>query len=150
VTGGEGQLSGHSDHLAICNRYAAYCFAVDDRDPAAMAECFTEDAIVEIAGKSRLEGREAITRTQETPSTHRHLAMNIWVTSREDAVAHVRAYFLVLDRTGNVISHGRYNDELVHADDGAWRWRKRTIAFEWQSTAYAALVSTLIDNAPDP
>ena len=140
-------MSAPGSDLAIRNRYAAYCFAADDRDPVAMADCFTEDAVVEIVGQSRLDGRAAIARTQETPSTNRHLALNLWIVACDEAVAHTRAYVLILDRAGRVIGHGRYRDELVREDDGAWRWRSRVIAYEWQSVDYARHVDSLVEHA---
>ena len=133
--------------LAIRNRYAAYCFATDDRDPAATADCFTGDAVVEVVGQSRLEGRDTIARTQETPSTNRHLTLNVWVTLRDDALAYGRAYFLILDREGGVIGHGRYRDELVCCDDGVWRFRSRAIEYAWQSDDYAGHVDKVVEHA---
>jgi uncharacterized protein (TIGR02246 family) len=133
--------------LAIRNRYAAYCFATDDRDPIAMADCFTEDAVVEIVGQSRLEGREAIARTQQTASTNRHLALNIWVIHGDDARARVRTYFVITDATATPIGHGRYDDELVLEEDGAWRFRRRAIEYAWQSDEYAAHVDRVVDHA---
>jgi uncharacterized protein (TIGR02246 family) len=138
--------------IAIRNRYAAYCFATDDRDPVAMADCFTADAVVEVVGQSRLEGREAIARTQETPSTNRHLILNLWLDDDDhdggdDAGAHVRAYFVITDARGTPIGHGRYDDRLVREEDGAWRFRARVIEYSWQSDEYAALVDRVVAHA---
>ena len=77
-----------------------------------MADCFTADAVVEVVGQSRLEGREAIARTQETPSTNRHFVLNVWVIDGDDATAHVRTYFVITDATAAPIGHGRYDDDL--------------------------------------
>ena len=136
--------------VAIRNRYAAYCFATDDRDPAAMADCFTADAVVEVVGQSRLEGRDAIARTQETPSTNRHLVLNLWLVDGGDDDAHVRAYFMITDSTGRPIGHGRYDDRLVREDDGAWRFRERAIEYAWQSDDYAAHVDRVVEHASQP
>jgi uncharacterized protein (TIGR02246 family) len=136
--------------LAIRNRYAAYCFATDDRDPVAMADCFTADAVVEVVGQSRLDGREAIARTQETPSTNRHLVLNLWLVDGDAAVAHVRAYFVITDAAARPIGHGRYNDELVREEDGGWRFRKRAIEYVWQSNEYSALVDRVVEHANRP
>jgi uncharacterized protein (TIGR02246 family) len=140
-------MSVSCDDLAIRNRYASYCFAADDRDPGAMADCFTADAVIEVVGQSRLEGRDAIARVQETPSTKRHLTINLWIQSLEDDRAEVRAYFLILDKAGTIEGLGRYLDELVREADGAWRWRHRSIAYEWQSAQYGAFVRDVVDKA---
>jgi ketosteroid isomerase-like protein len=139
-------MNGTDDELAIRNRYASYCFAADDRDPIAMADCFTPDAVVEV-GQSRLEGRDAIARVQETPSTKRHFVLNLWILAIEDGRADVRAYFLVLDKSGSIAGFGRYDDGLVREADGGWRWRHRSIAYDWQSAEYNAFVRTVLDNA---
>ena len=136
--------------LAIRNRYAAYCFATDDRDPVAMGDCFTADAVVEVVGQSRLEGRDAIARTQETPSTNRHLVLNLWIVEGDEATAHVRAYFVITDGTAMPIGHGRYDDRFVREADGAWRFRQRAIEYSWQSDEYAALVDRVVDHANRP
>jgi uncharacterized protein (TIGR02246 family) len=136
--------------LAIRNRYAAYCFATDDRDAAAMADCFTADAVVEVVGQSRLEGRDAIARTQETPSTNRHLVLNLWIAAGDATRANVRAYFVITDAEAKPIGHGRYDDELVQEDDGAWRFRRRAIAYVWQSADYSAHVDRVVARATGP
>jgi SnoaL-like domain len=133
--------------VAIRNRYAAYCFATDDRDPLAMADCFTANAVVEVVGQSRMEGRDAIARTQETPSTNRHHVFNLWIVDADDRRAHVRTYFVISDRKGAPVGHGRYDDELVREDDGAWRFRTRAIEYFWQSDEYAALVNRVVAHA---
>ena len=115
-----------------------------------MADCFTADAVVEVVGQSRLEGREAIARTQETPSTNRHFVLNVWVIDGDDATAHVRTYFVITDATAAPIGHGRYDDELVREDDGAWRFRRRAIEYVWQSDGYAAHVDRVVDHANRP
>ena len=135
-----------SDELAIRNRYAAYCFAADDRDPKAMADCFTERATVEVVGQSSLEGREAIAGVQETPSTNRHLTLNLWLTSVCEDQARGRSYFLMLDRTGSVIALGRYTDEIIRETDGEWRFSRRKIAYEWQEGGYRSFVDGLLGN----
>lgn len=133
------------DELAIRNRYASYCFAIDDRDPAAVADCFTLDAVVDVVGRARLEGRKAIARVQETPSTKRHFVLNVWIQRLEGGSADVRAYFLVVERTGTIAGFGRYDDELVRERDGEWRWRRRAIAYDWQSDAYSAFVRAVTE-----
>jgi hypothetical protein len=131
---------GTSAELAIRNRYAAYCFAADDRDPVAMADCFTADAVVEVIGGARLEGRTAIARVQEVSSRRRHLTMNVWITKVGANRAAGRAYFLILQPDGAVAGHGRYDDDLSRDPDGAWRFSRRTIEYVWQADDYARWV----------
>jgi len=132
---------------AIRNRYAAYCFATDDRDVSAMADCFTADAVVEVVGQSLMEGRDAIARTQETPSTNRHLVLNLWLVACDGDRAHARSYFVMMDATGGTIGHGRYDDQLVHEEDGAWRFSRRAIEYTWQSPSYAKHVNRVVAHA---
>jgi hypothetical protein len=136
-----------SDELSIRNRYASYCFAADDRDPAAVGDCFTADAVVDVVGQARLEGREAIARVQETPSTKRHFVLNLWIQRLEGTHADVRAYFLVVERAETIAGFGRYDDELVRERDGEWRWRRRAIAYDWQSDAYSEFVKAVTESA---
>jgi uncharacterized protein (TIGR02246 family) len=150
IAGGRNTVIASEADLAIRNRYAAYCFATDDRDPVGMADCFTADAVVEVVGQSRMEGREAIARTQETPSTNRHLVLNLWIVGGDDAGAHVRSYFVITDATGAAIGHGRYDDELVREDDGAWRFAARKIEYASQSDGYAAHVDRVVAHANEP
>lgn len=132
------------DELAIRNRYAAYCFAADDRDPEAMADCFVADAEVDVVGRGVLRGRDAIAGVQKTPSTNRHLALNLWVQALDGASARVAAYFLVLDAEGAPVGHGRYQDELRREADGAWRFHHRSIRYAWQAETYGGFVSQVV------
>lgn len=142
-------MSRFEDELTIRNRYAAYCFAADDRDPEAMADCFVEDAEVEVVDRATMRGRDAIAGVQKTPSTNRHHVLNIWIRALDDAAASVAAYFLVLDHQGAPIGHGRYQDELVREDDGAWRFRHRVIRYVWQAETYGSFVTDVVDIATE-
>jgi hypothetical protein len=137
-----------ADELAIRNLYAAYCFAADERKQAAMGNCFTEDAVIQVTGTARqseLAGRTAIAAVQETPSSNRHLTLNLLLAP--DGAERVRglAYFLLLDRSLSPVSFGRYEDEVVRDADGEWRFRRRRIVYEHQAPAYAKWVERVME-----
>ena len=131
------------DHLAILNRYAAYTYAVDCADEEAYLDCFTQDAIVDLASfkvawaragdalrqfadeKGLVRGAENLRKSVGVVNFH-HITANVFVRSIEGNRAQGSAYFVVFSPDeGKVEHYGRYEDELIKCSDGVWRFKTR-------------------------
>jgi ketosteroid isomerase-like protein len=127
--------------VAIQERYSAYCFALDGSDADAFTACFTADGVFDVVGRGAFEGHDAmralIAGTSE--GRPRHMYLNFMVTSVDGDRADSTAYFLLVDKaTGENTAYGHYVDELARESDGQWRFRRRTVNFEWTSPTYGA------------
>jgi uncharacterized protein (TIGR02246 family) len=113
---------------AIRDTIARYAHAADTGTFDALADCFTEDGVLEIAGGPSIEGRAAIREylggvgrdlAAETtvPYVRHHVSSTlIEVTGAASAMA--RSYFFVITERGP--DHwGRYRD-MFAAIDGRW------------------------------
>jgi len=126
-----------ADRERIRDRYAATSFAVDLRDADGLADCYMADAVVEVVGRRRIEGRSAITATLASPSHNLHLTSNLWIRAVSDRSAKCSCYMLLVDRaTGRTTAYGHYEDELVCCDDGEWRFALRHVHYLWTSDSY--------------
>ena len=120
---------------AIRERIAAYNHAGDRGRIAALAECFTEDGVLEMPDGTRLVGRGAIVSELERvgrelaarsarPLLRHHvssLSIELSAPDRADA----RCYFAVYTEIG--LDHwGGYADTLVRRD-GLWLFSLRRI-----------------------
>ena len=127
--------------VAIQDRYSSYCYALDGSDADAFTECFTKDGVFDVVGRSTFEGHDAmrglIAGTSE--GRPRHMYLNFLVKTIYGDRADSTAYFLLVDKaTGENTAYGHYVDELVRESDGAWRFSRRTVNFEWTSPTYGA------------
>jgi uncharacterized protein (TIGR02246 family) len=133
-----GEIGDHLQILALCARYAA---AVDARDFAAVADCFTVDGTLETAVPPNLmHGRDAI-ETGLRAKTSRTLAAQHLVTNHlyavdgneatgEAAFVMYRWPKLSAADHGAVAHGGKYLDTLERTDRG-WRLRHRRIEILW-------------------
>jgi len=113
---------------------AAYTHALDDGRTDDVVATFCADGICDIPGLGTHEGHDALRAAyaQWTPRRpQRHLVLNTHVTQQTDreATAVSDVVFLLLKDTGwSVQLVGRYRD-VLHNDDGTWRFHRREAAF---------------------
>jgi ketosteroid isomerase-like protein len=112
-------------------RRVARC--ADRSDIAAMVEHFSEDAVLDVGGRTT-EGRDAIfeffggaaAAPSETERT-KHVVTNTTLETDGDAVV-ATSYFQVL-RSWGLANWGRYVDRLVESA-GTWRVVHRTVVVD--------------------
>ena len=120
----------------ICYRYG---LAVDSRDWAALAACFTADANAFYLDMPPARGYQAIEdtcRVALTPlSATQHLISNVVVRldgDRAESTCYLQAQHVKTGTAGGdqFIIAGRYDDQLVRTADG-WRILERRLAAMW-------------------
>jgi len=126
--------SAMADRFAIRELIDRYCYAVNERDWAALESCYTEDAVWDV-GKPlsfRLEGRKAIVEVASTKISEEdyvaqtaHATM-IWLDGAT-ARAHSTIKEVVRSKGGaaGIQILATYADDLVRLD-GEWRFKTRT------------------------
>lgn len=127
----------------VRDTYARYNHAGDRGRLTELAECFTEDGILEVRGYFTARGRAAIvsaltevaarvarTDTPATGAHHimRHYVANLLFTSVGPDRIHSDAYFAVFQV--DAVDHwGRYRDELVPVHD-TWLFAHRIVSID--------------------
>jgi ketosteroid isomerase-like protein len=114
-----------ADLEEIRQLYARYCQAGDSGDCDTLAECFTEDAVLDSNGVLS-SGRDEIRRSCESyghvsaSTPMRHVTVNILISVDGDE-AQASSYFLLLaaGEQPGVLRTGTYNDRLRHVG-GHW------------------------------
>jgi ketosteroid isomerase-like protein len=128
-----------ADHVAIVDTIHAYSHAIDDKDLDLFLDCFTEDGVwtyrtgAEADPSFRIQGRAAL--ADWYAGHHRafplgrenHMTLHTRVTLDGDRARATSFYFVVRDYPDGlrVNTTGRYLDELVRCEDGAWRIAER-------------------------
>jgi hypothetical protein len=113
---------------------AAYTQALDDGRTDDVVATFCPDGSCDIPGLGTHEGHDALRAAYDrvTPRRpQRHLVLNTHVSewSAEEATAVSDVVFLLLSSSGwRIQLVGRYHD-VLHRDDGAWRFHRRTATF---------------------
>jgi hypothetical protein len=119
--------------------YARYNHAGDRGRLADLAECFTEDGVLEVKDRFVARGRREIAeilagesaRLAPPPGTRhimRHYVANLLFTSIGPGRIHSDAYFAVF--LIDTVDHwGRYRDELVPVD-GRWLFARRLVSVD--------------------
>lgn len=127
------------DVVAIQQVLARYVIAIDTRTPELLHGCFTQDAVLRLAGLPELTVDSYVALSREAlpklDATLHHLGLPAIEVDGDSAVA--RTYFmanhvrnaLAPAPTGLMIG-GWYDDELVRTEDG-WRIRQRTGTALW-------------------
>ena len=134
------------DHVEIRNLAGRYSHALDLGEPAAWAEVFTEDGVMEMVAQGYdIEGDalRSLARDGE-PSGSRHMPSTFVIDGAGDE-ATMRSYVTVVS-TGDparIVFQGRYEDRLQRVD-GKWRIARRRILTDWIDPVVAAGVA----NAP--
>jgi hypothetical protein len=126
---------------AIRELIARYCFYIDLGQYDEWAATFAEEAVFEVSGMFRFEGRAAIREfadhipknAQGLPGM-KHCTLNqVIEVSCERAKA---SCYLILVREGTPLLHvdiaGRYEDELVKRS-GRWLFARRTAYFDYRA-----------------
>ena len=116
-----------ADRLDIQDLFARYCFLIDEDRGEEWAALFARDAVFDVPGLVRLEGREQIRTMVEMVAAQsrgrwRHQLTNILAEPGGDAnVAAVRMSGLVTDWSGGgaVSTFSDYSGTLRKVD-GAW------------------------------
>jgi hypothetical protein len=123
---------------AIQATVARYTFHGDRGRVDELAQCFTEDGVLEFIGEWTARGRDEIytqtssvtgeTRERTHPLLRHHLATH-HVEFAADAEARATTYFTAYTEIGP--DHvGRYVDQLRRVDDD-WLFAHRRIAVDW-------------------
>lgn len=105
---------------------ARYCFAIDSKDAAVLADLFTEDGVFDLKLVPPIQGREALRQfVPSLPNGIHHFTTNEIIALDGDEAA-VRAYVLVTNGSPAAIGTvGEYEDVLCRTPDG-WRFACRT------------------------
>ncbi|HEY3002623.1 MAG TPA: nuclear transport factor 2 family protein [Kribbellaceae bacterium] len=120
----------------VCYRYG---IAIDNRDWATLATCFTPDANAFLGDLAPSQGYQAIEdacRSTVTPLTAtQHLIGNVIVTLNGDtaqSVCYLQAQHVKAGTEGGekFIFAGRYRDQFVRTGDG-WKIRERRLEAMW-------------------
>ena len=134
------------DHVEIRNLAGRYSHALDLGEPAAWAEVFTEDGVMDMVGQGyeiKGDALRSLARDGE-PSGSRHMPSTFVIDGAGDE-ATMRSYVTVVG-TGDparIVFQGRYEDRLRRVD-GKWRIARRRILTDWIDPVVAAGVA----NAP--
>jgi uncharacterized protein (TIGR02246 family) len=123
-----------ADRFAIRELIDRYCYAVNERDWAALESCWAEDGVWDV-GKPlnfKLEGRKAIVGIASTKISEEDYVVQtphatvIWLDG-EQARAHSTMTEVVRhkDGAGGMQILATYTDSLVKRD-GQWRFKVRT------------------------
>ena len=129
-------LADRQEITEVCYRYG---LALDDRDWAALAACFTPDADAYYAGRPPARGYQAIEdicRAALAPlSASQHLIGNVVVRLDGDnatSTCYLQAQHVRAGTAGgdNFIIAGRYDNRLVRTPDG-WRIRELRLERIW-------------------
>jgi ketosteroid isomerase-like protein len=135
------------DKQAITETCYRYGIALDSRDWATLATCFTPDAGAFYTGLPPALGYQAIEdtcRATLTPLTaSQHLIGNVTVTLNGDAaecVSYLQAQHVKTGTPGgdNFTIAGRYRDRFVRTDEG-WRMQERHLDIMWTAGNPAVL-----------
>ncbi|MEA2624502.1 MAG: hypothetical protein QOD06_547 [Candidatus Binatota bacterium] len=122
---------------AIRELFARYCLLVDGARFEEWSELFSEDAVFEVPGVARLQGRTKILQfIRRIPLDERglpgfkHCVLNEVIEVDGDQARAESSLVLLRNATPvHIEIAGRYHDELVR-EDGRWRFRSRTVAIE--------------------
>jgi hypothetical protein len=114
---------------------AAYTLALDDGRTDDVVATFCVDGVVDIPGLGTHEGHDALREAFgriEPKRPQRHLVLNTFVTDWNDDEANAISdvVFLLKGESGwGIQLVGRYTD-VLHHDDGTWRFHRRAATFE--------------------
>jgi hypothetical protein len=127
------------DRVLIAERIYRYGWSYDERDRAALGDCFTEDGVWEgrIMGRDEVgpfEGRAAILDFltafwDEQADQRRHIFTNVVVDGLGGTQASAHSYLLLTassDASMTPVTAGPYRFDMVKDSDDVWRIRRLT------------------------
>ena len=112
---------------------AAYTHALDDGRTDDVVATYCPDGVIEIPGTGTFEGHDALREAYagwKPQRPQRHLVLNTLVTDWTDQEANaISDVVLVLEgKSGWTIQFvARYHD-VLHHDDGTWKFHRRTVS----------------------
>lgn len=131
-----------SDVAAVLDTLYEYTLAVDECDPDILADCFTEDAVIDTVVADgtpvpRLVGRAGIVEfiragRERQHDRRRHLVTNPRVVQDGDNSAVVHSYLLIavtVEGQVRINCTGTYRTEFV-LDGGRWRIKAKRIELD--------------------
>ena len=130
-----------ADRQQIDNVLATWALGYDDREPALMERCFTEDATMTLHIGSetmgpyvgRSEVMKHFTDHHEVQTDQRrHVVTNLTIESEDDTSARTTSVLTLLvveDDTARVQATGVYRDHFV-LDGDRWRIRERVLRLD--------------------
>ena len=120
-----------------------FAFAYDEQDRAALANCFTADAVLSattagVHDFGTYTGQDEVVGWLSaywgrTTDQRRHIVTNVTVDAQQVASAHVTAMLLVTaaeNATFRPVTAGLYVADLVKEKDGVWRMSQFTLGFD--------------------
>ena len=117
------------DVIEICRLHAAYGYAIDRRDGAALAALFTPDGVMVMEGAEPVVGRETLATYIESAPRGVHLVG--FPHLREDGTA-ATPYTFTSAKFGRVIS-GYYFDAFAQGEEGLlFARREISMPVVWQ------------------
>lgn len=134
-----------ADRLAILDVLHGYGHAYDSGDWSALGDVFTIDACFEVLGTvgqmpSVLRGRDGIVaamrsrRDEIAPAQRRHISTNVVIRAGTGGADARAGSYLLLASTNagrvDLLTAGRYDDELRRDDDGRWRIASRRVTID--------------------
>lgn len=108
------------DRVAIGEVIARYCHATDAGDGPGVAEQFTDDGILEIAGEWQARGRAQIAQIGAFPNKPRHWVSTI-VIEGNGSTAQATSYYASVSPGGPLNATGVYRSQLTRQLNGSWR-----------------------------
>jgi hypothetical protein len=124
-------------YAGISNTYNRYVQCLDAGEYDAVVECFTDDGVLDIAGRAERRGkRELRAQYDDRPSGYsriKHIVGGIWVRQARGGTANiVAALILVSLDDGAIVGTGNSNDTLRRGQDGRWRFAEKRVALSWR------------------
>ena len=132
------------DRAEIQNLAGRYSHALDDGDPEAWAEVWTDDGVMEMVTQERWITGDALRALAAGPDDStpqsRHMPSTFVIDGDGDE-ASMSSYVTVVrcDDPAQIVFQGRYVDTLRRVD-GAWKLAHRTILTDWIEPATAEQV----------
>jgi uncharacterized protein (TIGR02246 family) len=109
-----------SDRVAITEVIARYCHGTDTGDGQSVADQFTVDGILEIAGSWQARGREQIKQVGDFPNKPKHWVSGI-VIEGTGSTASATTYYAAVGNGGPLYSTGIYESQLTKQLNGQWK-----------------------------
>lgn len=131
------------DRAEIQNLAGRYSHALDNGDPEAWAEVWTDDGVMEMVTQERWitgDALRALAAAAGDAPQSRHMP-STFVIDGEGDEASMSSYVTVVrcDDPAQIVFQGRYVDTLRRVD-GAWKLAHRTILTDWIEPATAEQV----------